>query len=142
MNWLNLEIKTLRSPAYIASDPVGRATWINVLAYSCEQENGGRIAGAKGWKDRTWQQLCGVTRREIGCATQLLHWDGDDLCVIGYPLAKEAEVKARREAGREGGRRSGEVRSSLKKAGKQGSTASSKAHPGAWPGASTEGERE
>lgn len=132
MNWLNLEIKTLRSAGYIGSAPIERATWINALAYCCEQENGGRIEGARKWKDRQWQQLCGVTSREIDRASKLMTWDGDDLIVSGYPHAKEAEVRSKREAGREGGHRSGEARAK-----QNGSTASSTA----CPSASTEGER-
>lgn len=99
MNWLNLEIRTLRSPAYIGSDPTERATWISILAFCCEQENGGRVVGAKAWKDRKWQQMCAVTRREVMRATNLLQWDGDDLIVTGYPLDKEAEVQAMRAIG-------------------------------------------
>lgn len=99
MNWLNLEIRTLRSPSYIGSDPAERATWINVLAFCCEQENGGRIIGAKGWKDRQWQQQCAVTHREVMRATKLLRWDGDDLVVTGYPHDKEMEVQEMRALG-------------------------------------------
>src|SRR5689334_5174723 len=81
MNWLNLEIRSLRSPAYMGSDPVERATWINLLAFCCEQENGGRIVGAKLWRDRQWQQMCGVTAREVNGASNLMRWEGDDLIV-------------------------------------------------------------
>lgn len=137
MNWLNLEIKTLRSTGYIGSAPIERATWINALAYCCEQENGGRIVGARSWKDRQWQQLCGVTAREIDRADKLMAWEGDDLVVSGYPHAKEAEVRSKREAGREGGQRSGEARGQAKPK-QKGSTASSTASHCA----STEGEGE
>lgn len=96
MEWLNIKIATLRAPEYIGSKPVERATWINVFAYSCEQENGGRLAGAASWKDRQWQQACGVTSREVRAADKLLRVEGDDVLVYAYPLEKQAEVQARR----------------------------------------------
>lgn len=103
MIWLNLQTSVIRAPEYVGADPTQRATWFNVLAYSCEQENAGRIAGAKTWKDRQWQQTCGVTQSEVSSADPLLSWDGDDLVVWAYPASKEWEVRAKREAGRRGG---------------------------------------
>lgn len=106
MNWLNINVATLRAPEYIGSDPVARATWLNVIAWCCTQENGGRIASAKGWKDRQWQQICGVTADEINASHPLLSWEGDDLVVWNYPSERQAEIAAKREAGRRGGLRS------------------------------------
>lgn len=137
LTWLNIRLSALRSPEYIGSDPVARATWFNLVAYCAEQENGGRIVGAKKWKDRQWQQTCGVTLAEVDAAPHLLKWDGDDIAVWNYPAEKEAEVRIKREAGHVGGSRSGKVRA--KHAAKQkGSTASSSASSSA----STEGEGE
>lgn len=96
MEWLNIHISTLRSPEFIGSNPTERATWLCVLGYSVEQENGGRIVGGAAWKDRQWQQACGVTLREVRGADRLLKTDGDDLLVNGYPTAKESQVKQAR----------------------------------------------
>jgi hypothetical protein len=98
MNWLNINLSTLRSPAYLGSTPVERATWLQLLAYCTDQENGGRIAGAAAWKDRQWQQTCGVTAREVRAAARLVVLEGGDVCVAFYPLEKQAEVQARRIA--------------------------------------------
>ena len=103
MEWLNLRTSFLHAPEYIGSDPRSRATWLNVSLWCAQQENGGRIVGAKSWKDRQWQQTCGVTTREVMAADALLSWDGDDLTVSSYPVDKEAVVKFNREAGRRGG---------------------------------------
>jgi hypothetical protein len=65
MIWLNLNVATLDSEEFVGSDPVERATWLCLLRYCVGQENGGRIAGCKKWKDSHWQQLCRVTLREI-----------------------------------------------------------------------------
>lgn len=100
MNWLNLHTATLRAPEYIGSEPVARATWLNVLAYCCEQENGGRIIGAATWKDRQWQQTCGVTAQEVREAALLLTIDGDDVLIWRYPDEKESEVQRMRALGR------------------------------------------
>lgn len=103
MEWLNLKTSFLHSAEYIGSDPRSRATWLNVCLWCAQQENGGRIEGAAAWKDRQWQQTCGVSRREVEAAAKLLAWDGAALVVWNYPTAKQEEVKAKREAGRLGG---------------------------------------
>lgn len=103
MNWCNLRTEVIRSPEYVGSEPIARATWLNVTVYCCEQENGGRIKGAKLWKCRQWQQTCGVTLEEINASTKLLTWVGEDLLVWNYPKKKESIVKKRREVGRLGG---------------------------------------
>lgn len=103
MNWLNLRLVTLRRPEYVGAEPAHRAAWLNVLAYCCEQENGGRIDGARMWKDRQWQQTCGVTLEEVDGASPLLRWDRDDLIIWEYPCDKEAEVQGKREVARVNG---------------------------------------
>ena len=110
MIYLNLKTSTLRAPEYIGSEPTGRATWLNLLCYCAEQENGGVIPGCAGWKDRQWQQTCGVTLAEVREDCLLWEWRGDDLAVAFYPADKQAEVQAKREAGRRGGKRSGKAR--------------------------------
>ena len=104
MNWLNIEIRLMRSPEYIGSEPVERATWLNLMAYCAEQENGGRITGCGTWKDRQWQQTCGVTAQEVAGICSLWTWEGSDLVVWNYPTDKEAEVRAKREGGARGGK--------------------------------------
>jgi len=137
MNWLNIKLASLRAPEYVGSDPTARATWWNVVAYCAEQENGGKIIGARKWKDRQWQQTCGVMIGEVDSAAQLLVWEGDDLLVWNYPVEKEAEIKTKREAGKVGGNRSGEARAKDSLA-VNGSSASSNGSSSA----STEGEEE
>jgi hypothetical protein len=103
MDWLNLHIPTaLRSPEYIGSSPAERGTWLSVLAYAAEIECGGRLIGAAAWKDRQWQQACGVTLKEMRAAARLLRMDGDDVLVNGYPVAKETQVRQARGIGMAG----------------------------------------
>ena len=45
MNWLNLRTETLHAPNYIGSDPTRRATWLSLMLWCAQQENGGIIAG-------------------------------------------------------------------------------------------------
>ena len=110
MIYLNLKTSTMRSPEYIGSEPTARATWLSLLCYCCEQENGGVIPDCLGWKDRQWQQTCGVTLTEVQEKSPLWQWLSDDLSVGFYPLDKQAEVQAKREAGRRGGKNSGQSR--------------------------------
>lgn len=110
MIYFTLRISTLRSPEYIGSEPTARATWLNLLAYCCEQENGGIIPACSGWKDRQWQQTCGITLAEAQEQSPLWRWEGQDVVVAFYPADKQAEIQAKREAGRRGGKRSGKAR--------------------------------
>lgn len=103
MNWINIKTSDLRSPEFIGSDPTSRGTWVAVIGYCYEQENAGRIKSCKAWKDRQWQQVCGVMREEIDGAKSLMRWDGDDLQIWGYPADLENEIKVKRQAGRKGG---------------------------------------
>lgn len=104
MNWLNLELTILRSEEYLGSDPVQRATWLNLLAYCADQENGGKITDAAEWGSRRWLQIVGVTKEEVETVSSLWAWKEGVLHVWKYPRAKEAEVRAKRVAGRKGGR--------------------------------------
>lgn len=104
MNWLNIHTSTLRAPEFIGSGPIERATWLCVLGYSVEQENGGILRGAATWKDRQWQQTCGVTAREVKMAARLLIVDGEDIIVVFYPLEKEESVRHKREFASRGGK--------------------------------------
>jgi len=133
MEWLNLKLADARSPQFIGSDPVERSTWLSVIVYRLDQENGGIIRGGALWKDRQWQQTCGVTVREVRRATKLLRIVGDDIHVMFYPVDKERIVKRNREIGRMGGLASGEARNEAK--------AEASALSKHEPIASTEGER-
>ena len=93
MNWINIQTATLRSPQFIGSDPTARGTWLAVLGYCYEQENGGKILGCIGWKDRQWQQTCGVMLSEVEGASLLLEWKGNDLVVWSYPKDKQDRHK-------------------------------------------------
>lgn len=101
MNWLNISIPLLRSPEYIGSAPTERATWISLQGYCADQENGGRIVGARSWNDRKWQQVAGVTHEEAHAATPLLIWDADDLVLWQYPISQEHVAAAKRLGGRQ-----------------------------------------
>ena len=110
MHWLNLELKTLHSPEYIGSDPVQRATWLALLGYCAEQENGGTIRDCSGWKDRQWQQTCGVTLEEVKGDSALWRWEDGAVVVTFYPTSQETEVQAKREGGRRGGAASAQAK--------------------------------
>jgi hypothetical protein len=110
MKYLNIYLPDLHSAPYIGSEPRERAAWLSVLGYCCEQENGGRIVGCRAWKDRQWQQTCGVTLKEVESASNLLVWDGQDLTVVFYPIDSERVVQAKRLGGSRGGQASGQAR--------------------------------
>lgn len=107
MFWINISVPSLKRPEFIGSEPSARAAWLCLLAYCADQENGGLIVGCRAWKDRQWQQTCGVTLLEVDNAEPLLMWEGDDLRIWNYPCDKEKEVQERREVARENGKRGG-----------------------------------
>ena len=104
MNWINIHTDTLRTEDFLGSEPTERATWLSLLAWCCAQENGGIIIDCKGWKDRMWQQLCGVTKSEVETKSFLFGFEGNNLVVNYYPDEAETKVKTLRENGRKGGR--------------------------------------
>jgi hypothetical protein len=108
MNWLNTPTSIIHAPEYVGSEPTQRATWWNLMVYCAEQENGGVIVGGSAWKDRRWQQTCGVTAEEIHDDCDLWERSGNDIVLWGYPKDKETEVKAKREGGSIGGKRRAE----------------------------------
>lgn len=105
MLYLNIPTEFFASAAWRGSDPVERGTWSALMGFCAIEENGGRIDGARHWKDRKWQQLTAVTRREALAECSLWHWEGDDLVLPDYPVEKEAEVIAKRRGGKEGAAR-------------------------------------
>lgn len=110
MIWINLNVAIIREAVFVDADPIKRATWLNVLAYCIEQENGGRIRGARLWGDRQWMRSCAVTLEEVRASEPLISLEGDDLIVWRYPLEKEHEVRTNRKNGKKGGKRSAEAR--------------------------------
>ena len=104
MNYLNIHTDFLRSETYLGSEPIERATWLNLMSWCASQENGGVIENAESWTDRKWQQLCGITMSEVKTISTLYGFEDGNLMVSNYPIEKEAEVKAKRKAGKKGGR--------------------------------------
>lgn len=85
MIYLNIKTSDLRRPEMIGSDPVVRATWLFLMAHCVEQENGGILLGCGNWRDRQWQQTCGVTLEEVRSDSDLWYWDEGSLFLLFYP---------------------------------------------------------
>jgi hypothetical protein len=105
MNFINLRISILRCPEYLGCEPTARATWLSLLAYCHEQENGGVIKDGAKWGDRQWQQIAGVCRKNVRTASPLVTISESDVLVWGYDHEKQMEVQARREQARDAARR-------------------------------------
>ena len=104
MNWLNLETKMLHTPEFIGCEPAEQATWLKLMLYCANQENGGVVANSLEWKCRRWQQTCGVMRDEAHAECDLWSWTNSDLVLWGYPAEKEDELQRNRESGHRGGK--------------------------------------
>lgn len=116
MNYLNIHTDTLRSEAYLSSEPVERATWLNLSGWCATQENGGIIIGARDWSDRKWQQLAGVTKEEATLVSELYHINPDgDLVLKFYPIEKEAEVISKRKTAKANGKLGGRPKKTQRK---------------------------
>ena len=109
MNWMNIKTESLRSAEFSGCDNAALGVWLRVLSFCCEQENGGRLAGAVEWNDRTWMISAGVTKSEVESAKPLLYCDGADYFCAAYPTEKEALVAANRKAGKRGGKASAQA---------------------------------
>lgn len=109
MNWLNIDIAVLRSTEFIGADPIARATWLCLMGYCADQENGGVIPDCESWGDRRWMQTCAVTRAEIDASHPLAFWDASALHVAFYPLHQEKKVTINRTNGLKGGRPNGKT---------------------------------
>lgn len=103
MEWLNIRLTQLSAPEYLRSDPTERATWLQLLAHCAGQENGGVIKDCADWKDRVWQQIAGVTLKEVKATCRLWTWEDTDLHIWGYPGEKERLIRFNRATGRTGG---------------------------------------
>jgi hypothetical protein len=104
MNWLNIEIKTLCSEEFLGSEPLDRATWLCLMRYCAQHENGGTIKDCEAWGDRKWMQLVGITTQEVCRDSELWNWDKKDLIVWAYPIEQQKAVEAKREAGKRFGK--------------------------------------
>lgn len=112
MEWINLHTSVIDSAEFMTAEPVDRATWLCLQRYCVGQENSGRILGAKGWTDRIWLQMCGVSLREVTRSCGLWAWDGDDLTVTFYNIESEKKVQRLRGQAASAGHASWQKRSS------------------------------
>ena len=140
MNWLNLQTSVIRSPEYVGCDPVQRATWLNLMIYCAEQENGGVIPDCASWKDRRWQQTCGVTKPEVDDQCDLWSFDGENLTVWAYPAEKQEEIQKMRESGARGGKKRAENAAKSKE--KQDSSSTPSTLPSSPPSTERKGKEE
>lgn len=100
----------IRCPEYMTASREQQAAWVLLLAYCCEQENGGTIPDCRKWSVQVWSVLVGVSPDEVTEDSPLWSWTGDDLNILNYPHQLEEDIRARREDGRRGGLKSGQVR--------------------------------
>ena len=107
MEYLSIPVRLFRSAEYIGAEPVVRATWLALLGWCCQQENGGVIEGCAPWGDRRWMQTCGVTEEEVWLESELYWWEGDNLVVMGYPTEIQETLEARRDLARANGKKGG-----------------------------------
>jgi hypothetical protein len=140
MNWLNLQTSVIRSPEYVGCDPVQRATWLNLMIYCAEQENGGVIPDCASWKDRRWQQTCGVTKPEVDDQCDLWSFDGENLTIWAYPAEKQEEIQKMRESGARGGKKRAENAAKSKE--KQDSSSPPSTLPSSPPSTERKGKEE
>ena len=142
MNWMNIKTESLRSAEFSGCDNAALGAWLRVLSFCCEQENGGRLAGAVEWNDRTWMISAGVTKAEVESAKQLLYCEGADYFCAAYPTEKEAMVAANRKAGKRGGKASAQAYAQAHARPDAQAPAQAPARPLAQAPAATEGEEE
>jgi hypothetical protein len=107
LEYLNLTITSFQRPEYLFSEPIARATWLNLITWCARVENSGRIEDCRAWTNRQWQQVCGVTLKEVNRICDLWSWEGDDLVVWAFPVEQQEVVIRRRQTAKENGRAGG-----------------------------------
>lgn len=105
MEWLNIHRSDVEGEAMQDAPRAQVGTWLFLSIFCAGQENGGRIAGAKGWSDRKWLKVTSLSAEEVQEESGLWHWDGEDLVVEFYPADQEAVVRSKRRGGRAGGKK-------------------------------------
>ena len=110
MQWLNLEVTLCDRPEFVGCEPAEQGTWLKLAFYCAKLENAGVIQNCGQWKNRKWEQLVRVTKREIATSTELWSYDGTDLVVHFYPKEQELKAKRLRDMAGRAGRASGEAR--------------------------------
>jgi hypothetical protein len=84
-----IPISVIDSAEFSGAEPLDRATWLCLMRYCCQQENGGRILECVSWGDRRWQQCCKVTLAEVRRECDLWYWEEFNLVVAFYSMEKQ-----------------------------------------------------
>lgn len=110
MNWFKVEIAQVNGPPFTEAEDDELGTWLRLYAYCAEQENGGRIAGAKRMSARAMMRALGVDAETLQQSPETLwRWDGDDLLIEGYNHAQEEKCRSLRERAATGGKAKGKA---------------------------------
>jgi hypothetical protein len=141
MRYAFIKCEDLTSAAFRGAEPVDRATWLCLLTWCYEHENGGRIVGAKAWGDRRWQQTIAVTLNEVRREAEgLWYWDGDDLVVCFYDQGYADQVRSDSRQGAAGGRATSPAKAEAARInGKRGGPKPTQQEPNAEPNAEPNG---
>jgi hypothetical protein len=105
MKTLTLPLAIFRDPVFTYASTHAQAVWLILMAYCCERENGGVIAGARTWQADRWLKECGLKTQDVVKAFPLVRLEDESAIVWNYPLAKQREIERKREGGKKGGSR-------------------------------------
>lgn len=106
MQWFNLHLPLLKSDEFVEAEHWEVGVWLRLIAYCCEQENGGQILGCSDWSEKKWLMTCGVDKEVLQRPSQLWTWatvNPGVLWVHQYPNSREDQIRKARFAGRKGG---------------------------------------
>lgn len=106
MQWFNLHIPLLKSDEFSEAEPWEVGVWLRLMAYCCDQENGGKILGCSDWSEKKWLITCGVEKEDLQKPSQLWTWavaQPGVLWVHSYPGSVEDRVRKARYAAQKGG---------------------------------------
>lgn len=96
MQYVSVPVSVLNSTEFVGSEPVQRATWLCLVGFCCDQENGGVIEDCRSWTDRKWQQIAHVTKAEVSQASDLWRFDGENLEVFAFPVTVQTKLQEKR----------------------------------------------
>lgn len=127
MHYVNISMNAIRGPEYIGSNPVIRATWLSLMGYCAELENGGVIKNCRQWGNRQWMQTCGVMLEEVNTESQLWNFTEDGSLVVKFfPEDQQEKCIKNRESGRKGGKKRAELEANAKASAQAGASTKEK----------------
>ncbi len=99
MEYAKLQLIDTRRPIWRGASMHARGAAVTILAYCADQENEGRIDGAKGWTPALWKDAVDLRPIDLSRVIDagLCSWDGSDLVCHLYDIRGQRALEVKRQ---------------------------------------------